>query len=622
MAESLGAAVLTVTVDQQQFNAGLDAAKSKANAAAGSITRSFDGVAGSLRGLAGIAGLVGIGAFAQQLIQTGQESQRSSIQLKSLTAAYGETGKAAEAVTRVQNVLGISTLDAQRGFAQLFAALRGTGLTLDQIEVLFVGVSNAARLSGAGAQEAAAGLLQLKQGLASGRLQGDELRSVLEQFPALAQAIASELGVNVGKLRDLGSQGKITSEVIFNAAKQLATASAPGKTEIDKLSVAFSNLKVQIAQTFGPALSGVVTTAANSFAALGTFVENNKEKLRFFGRSVIEVAKTLAPFLIGIYAVRQAFQAWQLAVKGAALAQAALLALSGPGGLAILAAGAAATTAAAILLEKGLKGVSEAAKKSASDAKKAGKEFSKILGNTNLDGDPVVDPVTFTQANTKRAQLTTDAIKSQIAIARQLATAEGTDLVRLQNKQNLEEQIRASKAAQLDLSQELAKPIGDGKNGTRTAASVDNLLNKVEEANLNVIKAYEEAGGALEKNARQAASELKNAQQGMEGTLRGGFEFLTPELQRQQLSRARASIQPLIDRGVIRQGINISTPDQLFNVASFAESFNRSETELVKAQQENTKALTALTGKDTNVTVVVRQEGTQVFSEVLTQAIS
>lgn len=74
-------------------------------------------------------------------------------------------------------------------------------------------------LSGAGVQESENALIQLSQGLASGALRGDELRSVLEQLPIVADVIAKEIGVTRGELRALGAEGKITSEVILNAFK-------------------------------------------------------------------------------------------------------------------------------------------------------------------------------------------------------------------------------------------------------------------------------------------------------------------------------------------------------------------------------------------------------------------
>ena len=78
------------------------------------------------------------------------------------------------------------------------------------------------KIGGASIQEQTAGMYQLTQAMASGRLQGDEFRSIMENAPILAQAIAKELDVPMGKLRDLSSQGVITAEVIKNALKNTA----------------------------------------------------------------------------------------------------------------------------------------------------------------------------------------------------------------------------------------------------------------------------------------------------------------------------------------------------------------------------------------------------------------
>lgn len=71
--------------------------------------------------------------------------------------------------------------------------------------------------SGASTQEAASAALQLSQALASGVLQGDELRSLRESAPQLAQAIADAMGVGIGELKKLGAEGKITADVITKA---------------------------------------------------------------------------------------------------------------------------------------------------------------------------------------------------------------------------------------------------------------------------------------------------------------------------------------------------------------------------------------------------------------------
>jgi len=71
--------------------------------------------------------------------------------------------------------------------------------------------------SGAGAQEAVAGVIQLGQALASGQLRGDELRSVLENLNGVAIELAAGLGVSVGELRSLAEAGKLTSQSIVEA---------------------------------------------------------------------------------------------------------------------------------------------------------------------------------------------------------------------------------------------------------------------------------------------------------------------------------------------------------------------------------------------------------------------
>ena len=72
-------------------------------------------------------------------------------------------------------------------------------------------------LSGASSTEAAGALLQLTQALSSGMLRGEELNSVLEQTPMIAQTIAEYMGVTVGEMRELASEGKITADVVKNA---------------------------------------------------------------------------------------------------------------------------------------------------------------------------------------------------------------------------------------------------------------------------------------------------------------------------------------------------------------------------------------------------------------------
>lgn len=73
------------------------------------------------------------------------------------------------------------------------------------------------KIAGAGVQETTSAMYQLTQAMAAGKLQGDEFRSIMENAPMLAQSIAQEMGLSVGQLEEMSSQGLITADIIKNA---------------------------------------------------------------------------------------------------------------------------------------------------------------------------------------------------------------------------------------------------------------------------------------------------------------------------------------------------------------------------------------------------------------------
>lgn len=72
-------------------------------------------------------------------------------------------------------------------------------------------------VGGASIEEQKSAMMQLTQAMASGKLQGDELRSLAETSPALIQAIATKLGVTRGEVKKLGADGKITADIVKTA---------------------------------------------------------------------------------------------------------------------------------------------------------------------------------------------------------------------------------------------------------------------------------------------------------------------------------------------------------------------------------------------------------------------
>lgn len=85
-------------------------------------------------------------------------------------------------------------------------------------------ISKTLAISGASAESANAALIQLGQAFASGVLRGEELNSVMEQAPALAQAIAAGMGKTVGELRTMGAAGELTAQAVVKALQNQAGA--------------------------------------------------------------------------------------------------------------------------------------------------------------------------------------------------------------------------------------------------------------------------------------------------------------------------------------------------------------------------------------------------------------
>lgn len=111
-------------------------------------------------------------------------------------------------------------------------------------------------LSGASGSSAQAAILQLEQGLASGVLRGDELNSVMEQAPALAKSIADYMQVSVGELREMGSQGQITADIVKNA---LFAAAKDTNAEFEKTPMTWAQVWTVASNTAVRALDPLLT---------------------------------------------------------------------------------------------------------------------------------------------------------------------------------------------------------------------------------------------------------------------------------------------------------------------------------------------------------------------------
>lgn len=190
------------------------------NRSKGGFGRIFSGLAG------GIYSIKSVGQAISKVTNIADSSISDIAKLSlfnntgnSNLAMYGQVYKTAQASR--------SGLSETAGLAQRIAmsgVYKGNGALNSAIDL--AGTINKAMVLGGGtANENSRAVLQLSQALASGTMQGDELRSIREQSPYLAQILAEGLGkvddkfigTTIGDLKELGAQGELTSDVVIKA---------------------------------------------------------------------------------------------------------------------------------------------------------------------------------------------------------------------------------------------------------------------------------------------------------------------------------------------------------------------------------------------------------------------
>lgn len=261
---------------------------------------------------------------------------------KFITAAKAvqEIGELVDTYTRLQNRLRVVTdgqaqlelatgrlLDISNrsrssfeGTVELYSRMSLASKTLGTSSNDLLGITEAINkaiiLSGASAKEASNGLIQLSQGIAANRLGGDELRSVLEQLPVVADVISKELGVTRAGLRKMGEEGTITGEVILRAFKN-AREEIEGK---------FAKTIPTVGQGFQVLRNNLIIVAGEFDKALGSsralsaalvFLATNMKTLvqLLLLTSSIFAAVKIAPFVSKTLAAAEAYRTLRTAVS-------------------------------------------------------------------------------------------------------------------------------------------------------------------------------------------------------------------------------------------------------------------------------------------------------------------
>lgn len=233
----------------------------------------------------------------QHIYQSAQDARGSYMDMASMVARLGNNAK--EAFSSTSEIV---------EFAEL-------------VQKQFV-------LSGAGANEAKASMTQLTQALGSGVLRGDELNSIFEQAPTLIQSIADYMGVSVGQIRELASEGQITADIVKNAmfasADEINTKFAEMPTTWAQVG---QSIKNQALVTFQPVLqmigqmtqmeqfNTVVSGITNGFATLAEIAMPFLTAMINGGAWIVDNWSAIEPVLAGAGGALLAYIGYQTISK-------------------------------------------------------------------------------------------------------------------------------------------------------------------------------------------------------------------------------------------------------------------------------------------------------------------
>jgi tape measure domain-containing protein len=182
-------------------------------------------------------------------------------------------------------------------------ALSGKRLGASQSDLLKITelVGKSLKIAGASTQEANSALIQFGQAIASGRLAGDELRSILENAPTLALTIAENIGVSIGELRKMGAEGTLTAQRILVAILQGAEET---ERRFEQMGATYASAFTRLGLAFKELWSNAKDQLFGTSNALAEFINNTAKRIQVLAENIdfyiYKVQMAIAKTTIGI----------------------------------------------------------------------------------------------------------------------------------------------------------------------------------------------------------------------------------------------------------------------------------------------------------------------------------
>lgn len=229
----------------------------------GNLTNAVKGLLGAYLGFQGISKLLNM---SDTLVSTTARLNLINDQLQT-TAELNDMIFASANRTR-------SAYTETAAFVAQLGSMAGDAFNNNTAEIVAFAeqINKQLVISGASGESASAAIFQLQQALSSGVLRGEELNSVMEQTPIIAQSIVDYLGITKGELRDMAAEGKITADVVknamFAAAEETNAKFAEMPMTWSQVFTIFGNYAIRALQ---PVLMGL-SWVANNLEIIGPLV--------------------------------------------------------------------------------------------------------------------------------------------------------------------------------------------------------------------------------------------------------------------------------------------------------------------------------------------------------------
>jgi tape measure domain-containing protein len=182
---------------------------------------------------------------ARIILTAADNYTKLSAQLRIASSNQQEFNTAMREVSRIANGAQTELQAVATLYGRLNLSLKEAGRSQVEISTITESVALALRVNGASAAESASAMLQLSQAFGSGVLRGEEFNAVMEAAPGLMRQLAQSMGIPVGQLRSLASEGRITADELvkaFTDSRYLSTLREQAKS-IETIGGAFTKMK-------------------------------------------------------------------------------------------------------------------------------------------------------------------------------------------------------------------------------------------------------------------------------------------------------------------------------------------------------------------------------------------